>query len=78
MSALEIRGVTKAYDRKVAVDGISLTVERGEIFGLLGPNGAGKSSLIRMVMDILRPDSGEIRVLGQPESGRRKIGRAHV
>ena len=66
MPALEVRGVTKAYDRKVAVDAISFSVEPGEIFGLLGPNGAGKSSLIRMVMDILRPDSGEIRIFGQP------------
>jgi ABC-2 type transport system ATP-binding protein len=65
MPALEVRGVTKAYDRKVAVDGVTLTVEPGEIFGLLGPNGAGKSTLLRMAMDILRPDSGEIRVLGQ-------------
>ena len=65
MPALEILGVTKAYDKKVAVDGISFSVEPGEIFGLLGPNGAGKSTLIRMVMDILRPDTGEIRILGQ-------------
>jgi len=64
MPALEVRGVTKAYDKKVAVDAVSLAVEPGEIFGLLGPNGAGKSSLIRMAMDILRPDSGEIRILG--------------
>jgi ABC-2 type transport system ATP-binding protein len=68
MLALEVRGVTKAYDKKVAVDAISLSVEPGEIFGLLGPNGAGKSSLLRMVMDILRPDAGEIRVLGHPIS----------
>ncbi len=66
MPALDVRGVTKAYAAKVAVEGLSLSVERGEIFGLLGPNGAGKSTLIRMVMDILRPDSGEIRVLDQP------------
>jgi ABC-2 type transport system ATP-binding protein len=65
MPALEVRGVTKAYDSKVAVDSVSLSVEPGEIFGLLGPNGAGKSTLIRMIMDILRPDSGEIRILGQ-------------
>src|SRR5262245_62706078 len=65
MPALDVRGVTKAYDTKVAVDAVSLTVEPGEVFGLLGPNGAGKSSLIRMVMDIIRPDAGEIRVLGQ-------------
>jgi len=67
MPALEVRGVTKAYGTKVAVDSASFSVGRGEIFGLLGPNGAGKSSLIRMIMDILRPDSGEIRVLdGSP------------
>ena len=67
-AALDVRGVTKAYDTKVAVDAISLTVEPGEIFGLLGPNGAGKSSLIRMVMDIIRPDSGEILMFGRPVS----------
>jgi ABC-2 type transport system ATP-binding protein len=65
MPVLEVRDVVKAYDGKVAVDRVSLEVERGEIFGLLGPNGAGKSSLLRMVMDILRPDSGEILVLGR-------------
>jgi ABC-2 type transport system ATP-binding protein len=76
MPALEIRGVTKAYDNKIAVDSVSLSVEPGEIFGLLGPNGAGKSSLIRMSMDILRPDSGEIRVLGGPvtPAAKEKIG----
>src|SRR5262245_46848794 len=63
MPALEVRGVTKAYGTKVAVDAATFSVERGEIFGLLGPNGAGKSSLIRMIMDILRPDAGDIRVL---------------
>ncbi len=66
MPALEVRDVVKAYGPKVAVDRISLTVEKGEVFGLLGPNGAGKTSLIRMIMDILRPDSGEIRVLDRP------------
>jgi ABC-2 type transport system ATP-binding protein len=68
MPVLEVRAVTKAYDSRIAVDAVSLAVERGEIFGLLGPNGAGKSSLIRMVVDILRPDSGEIAVLGAPST----------
>ncbi|MBI2933483.1 MAG: ATP-binding cassette domain-containing protein, partial [Planctomycetes bacterium] len=63
--ALEVAEVRKTYDRKIAVDGVSLTVEPGEVFGLLGPNGAGKTSLIRMIMDIIRPDSGTVRVLGQ-------------
>jgi len=74
MPALEVRGVTKAYGTKVAVDAVSFNVERGEIFGLLGPNGAGKSSLIRMVMDILRPDSGEIRILDAAPGVHERVG----
>ncbi|HZE96034.1 MAG TPA: ATP-binding cassette domain-containing protein [Planctomycetota bacterium] len=74
MPALEVRGVTKAYGTKVAVDAASFSVGRGEIFGLLGPNGAGKTSLIRMIMDILRPDSGEIRVLDDAPGGRERVG----
>jgi ABC-2 type transport system ATP-binding protein len=68
MPALDVRGVTKAYATKTAVDGVSLAVEEGEIFGLLGPNGAGKSTLIRMVMDMIRPDAGEIRLFDRPRS----------
>ncbi len=76
MPALEVRGVTKAYDTKLAVDNVSLSVEKGEIFGLLGPNGAGKTTLIRMAMDILRPDSGVILLFGQPPSpaARERVG----
>jgi ABC-2 type transport system ATP-binding protein len=74
MPALEVRGVTKAYGTKVAVDSASFSVGSGEIFGLLGPNGAGKTSLIRMVMDILRPDTGEIRVLGAPPGVNARVG----
>lgn len=68
MAALDVADVRKAYDGKMAVDGVSLSVPPGEIYGLLGPNGAGKTTLIRMIMDILRPDSGTIRVLDQPIS----------
>jgi ABC-2 type transport system ATP-binding protein len=74
VGALEVRSVTKAYGTKVAVDSASFTVSQGEIFGLLGPNGAGKSSLIRMVMDILRPDAGEIRVLGEAPGVHSRVG----
>jgi ABC-2 type transport system ATP-binding protein len=74
MPALEVHGVTKAYGTKVAVDSATFSVGRGEIFGLLGPNGAGKSSLIRMIMDILRPDSGEIRVLDAPPGVNARVG----
>jgi ABC-2 type transport system ATP-binding protein len=58
--------VTKSYAGHVAVKDLCLTVPRGCIFGLLGPNGAGKTTTLRMVMDILGPDSGTIEILGRP------------
>ena len=57
--------VTKAYEEKLAVDEVSLSIERGAIFGLLGPNGAGKTSTIRMITGITRPDSGTVSLFGQ-------------
>ena len=66
MPALEVEKVVKQYGLKRAADGVSFTVQEGELFGLLGPNGAGKTTLIRMIMDIIRPDEGTIRALGLP------------
>ncbi|HTF56682.1 MAG TPA: ATP-binding cassette domain-containing protein [Planctomycetota bacterium] len=66
MAALEVDRVVKSYGLRRAADGVSFTVEPGEVFGLLGPNGAGKTTLIRMIMDIIRPDEGSIRALGAP------------
>ncbi len=63
---LELRDVRKSYGKFVAVDGVSLAVPEGCIFGLLGPNGAGKTSTIRMIMDITAPDAGEILFFGHP------------
>ncbi|HEX3528790.1 MAG TPA: ATP-binding cassette domain-containing protein [Thermoanaerobaculia bacterium] len=63
---LELREVRKSYGGLVAVDGVSLAVEGGTIFGLLGPNGSGKTSTIRMIMDITAPDGGEILLFGHP------------
>jgi ABC-2 type transport system ATP-binding protein len=60
---LEIRGLVKRFDRP-AVDGLDLTVRAGEFFALLGPNGAGKTTTLRMVVGLLRPDAGAIRVAG--------------
>src|SRR2546425_7834015 len=63
---LELRGVRKRFGERAAVDGVSLQLFAGEIFGLLGPNGAGKTTLLRMAVDLLRPDEGELRLLGEP------------
>ena len=61
---LETEELTKRYGRRVAVDGLSLRVERGDIFGFLGQNGAGKSTTIRMALGLVRPTSGRVSLLG--------------
>lgn len=66
MSIIEITNLTKRYDDKLAVDNVSLSIEKGEIFGLLGPNGAGKSTLISMVCGLIKKDKGEIKIGGHP------------
>jgi ABC-2 type transport system ATP-binding protein len=63
-AVLEAQGLTKSYGRVQALRGVDLQVERGEIFGFLGPNGAGKTTTIRCMLDMIRPDSGRLRVLG--------------
>jgi ABC-2 type transport system ATP-binding protein len=64
-SAISLRGVTKAFGDFRAVNEIDLEVPAGDVFGLLGPNGAGKTTSIRMIMDIIRPDTGEVHVFGE-------------
>ncbi len=66
MEVLSLRHVSKSFGEVCAVSDLTLTVERGRVFGLLGPNGAGKTTTIRMVMNIIGPDTGEILVLGKP------------
>jgi len=66
MPVVQLAGVTKAYENKVAVSNLSLAIEAGQMFGLLGPNGAGKTSSIRMMMGITLPDSGSIRLFDKP------------
>jgi len=66
MPVVELAGVTKAYEDKVAVSNLSLSIEAGQMFGLLGPNGAGKTSSIRMMMGITIPDSGSVKLFGKP------------
>ena len=64
MGVLEYRGVSKRFGQHTALDGVSLDVAPGEVFGLLGPNGAGKTTLIRIGLDILRADEGEVLLFG--------------
>ena len=78
-TAVEVHNLVKAFGAFKAVDDVSLTVAKGEIFGFLGPNGAGKSTTIRMLCGLLTPTSGRASVAGydvatQPESIRRNIG----
>lgn len=63
--ALEVRALTKGFGVRLAVDGIDLTVSEGSVHGLLGRNGAGKTTLLRMVLGLLTPDSGSIRIYGR-------------
>jgi len=65
-SAVSLDAVVKSFGDKPAVDGLSFDVPTGTIFGLLGRNGAGKTTTIRMLLDIIRPDTGRVEVLGSP------------
>ena len=62
--AIQVQGLTKSYGKVHALRGIDLHVQRGEIFGFLGPNGAGKTTTIRCMLDMIRPDGGNIKLLG--------------
>lgn len=65
-AAVHLRGVTKSFGQFTAVSGLDLEIPPGTVYGLLGPNGSGKTTTIRMIMGILLPDSGEVRLLGGP------------
>jgi ABC-2 type transport system ATP-binding protein len=78
-SALSIRGLHKRFGDKVAVAGIDLEVPAGSFFGLVGPNGAGKTTTLSMATGLLRPDAGELRILGtdvwaDPTAAKRLVG----
>ncbi|MGO8679134.1 MAG: ABC transporter ATP-binding protein [Limisphaerales bacterium] len=66
MATLEVRSLTKWYGPVRGIEGVSFTLERGEIFGYLGPNGAGKTTTLRCIMGLIRPGGGEVLVLGEP------------
>ncbi len=69
MNIIELENITKSYGNHVAVDNLSLQVPRGSIYGFIGPNGSGKTTTIRMIMNILYPDSGIIRIFGKEHLG---------
>lgn len=78
-AAVTTRGLTKRYGSRTALHGIDLDIARGGVFGVIGPNGAGKTTTMRLLLDIIRPSGGELRVLGEePRTGgaalRRRIG----
>jgi ABC-2 type transport system ATP-binding protein len=76
MPSVEVSHIVKSFADKAAVDDLSFSVAQGEIFGLIGPNGAGKTTTIRMMMDIMKPDSGEISVFGEKlsEASKNRLG----
>jgi ABC-2 type transport system ATP-binding protein len=76
MNSVEISHIVKTFGSLRAVDDVSFAVDKGEIFGLLGPNGAGKTTAIRVILDIFKPDRGEVVVLGGPmtEAKKDRIG----
>lgn len=76
MPTVELSHISKSFGALKAVDDVSFGVEKGEIFGLLGPNGAGKTTAIRVLLDIFKPDSGDVSILGgaMTEAKKDKIG----
>ena len=73
MNALTIENVSKSFGAVRAVDGLSVEIPQGCVYGFLGPNGAGKTTTIRMVMDIIRPDSGRITIAGDGGRAAREL-----
>jgi ABC-2 type transport system ATP-binding protein len=71
--AIELDAVVKRFSKTVALDGVSLRVKEGEVFGLLGPNGSGKTTLIRTLVGLVKPDAGHVRVLGRDMPDRRVL-----
>jgi len=73
---LDVKNLTKSFDAKIVLNDLSFDLAKGEIFGLLGPNGAGKTTMIRIILDIIRADHGEIKIFGEEfdESLKERIG----
>jgi len=69
---IEVRGLTKKFGSLTAVNNLDLNVYRGDVFGFLGPNGAGKSTTIRMLLSLIKPTSGEMKIFGKSITKDRK------
>lgn len=78
MNIIETDGLRKSYGDNVVVDGLSLTVKKGQCFGLLGPNGAGKTTTIRMLLGMTKPDSGSIKMLGHEVPAQAHVARQRI
>src|SRR3954447_23250995 len=76
--AIRARGVRKAYGEQVALDGVDLTVARGEVLALLGPNGAGKTTLVEILEGHRKADAGDVSVLGFDPARRERAFRARI
>src|SRR3712207_751468 len=76
--AIRVERLRKAYDGRVALDGVDLTVARGEVLALLGPNGAGKTTLVEILEGHRRADSGAVSVLGHDPARRERDFRARI
>ncbi len=79
--AVELGGIVKKYGDILAVDNVDLLVKKGEIFGLLGPNGSGKSTILKIILGLIRPESGSVMVLGldvlkDPVAVKKQVGYA--
>jgi lipooligosaccharide transport system ATP-binding protein len=78
MNVLSARGVRKSYGASEVVSGVDLRVASGECFGLLGPNGAGKTTTLKLCLGLIRPNAGEIELLGEPVPRRAREARTRV
>jgi lipooligosaccharide transport system ATP-binding protein len=77
-AVITVRGLRKAYSGQMVVDGLDLTIRRGECYGLLGPNGAGKTTTLRLLLGLIEPDGGELKLLGESVPQRAREARIKV
>ncbi|HTM21187.1 MAG TPA: ATP-binding cassette domain-containing protein, partial [Kofleriaceae bacterium] len=75
---LETRGLSKRFRKRLAVDALDLGVSKGDIYGFLGPNGAGKTTTMRMMVGLIRPTAGSVRLLGEELGTLRRAPLARV